>query len=152
MLNPYKYVNWKTVKKIPSTTHMHIMNQEALDNGYKYGIRHFPISNYYPSAPYNKNPRPSDFKLNQTWPCRRGDETVSPPINWNDIITWADEFDEPYKSNFPFAEDSKSVYTNIPDDVILSANAEHHGFNNLGAHICCPGSSFVSGNFNTFAF
>ncbi len=148
MLNPYKNVNWESVKKIPSSTHMHIRNQEALENGYKYGIRHFPISNYYPSVPYNKNPKLSDFKLNQTWPCRRGDETISPPINWNNIITWADELDEPYKSTFPFTESPKSVYTDVPDDVIISANAEHHRFSNSGAHICCPGSSFSSGNFD----
>ena len=44
---------------------MHIVNQENLDNGYRYGVRHFPISNYYPSAPYDANTRLSDFRLRQ---------------------------------------------------------------------------------------
>ena len=52
MINPYKCLDWQSVSKIGSATHMHIANQKELDNGYKYGIRHFPISNYYPSAPY----------------------------------------------------------------------------------------------------
>ena len=63
MLNPYKYIDWQSVSKIGSANHMHILSQKILDNGYKHGIRHFPISNYYPSAPYDANTRPSDFRL-----------------------------------------------------------------------------------------
>ena len=52
MINPYESVNWETVYKVVSASHMHLTNQDAFDNAYqKGGIRHFPISNYYPSAP-----------------------------------------------------------------------------------------------------
>ena len=114
--------------------------------GYRYGIRHFPISNYYPSAPYDADTRPSDFRLRQHWPARRTDGgIVEPPVNWNDIITWMDELDEPYRSHLPFAEVGPA-FSNIPDDAILSPNAEHHGFTNSNAHICSPGSTIISGN------
>ena len=65
MINPYEGVNWQSAIRVPSATHMHIVNQENLDNGYRYGVRHFPISNYYPSAPYDANTRLSDFRLRQ---------------------------------------------------------------------------------------
>ena len=128
---------------------MHIVNQENLDNGYRYGVRHFPISNYYPSAPYDANTRLSDFRLRQWWGTIRDGRRLDPPINWNDIITWEHELEEPYRTNFPFAE-TEPVYTDIPEDVILSHNAEHHGFTNSSAHICSPGSSFASGTFDVY--
>jgi hypothetical protein len=148
MINPYQEVDWKTVKRVASATHMHIKDRETLENGYKYGLRHFPISNYYPSAPYNRNPRLSDFKLKQSWSCQCNGKLISPPINWNNIITWNDELEEEAKQNLPFTEEDAPFFTNMPDDIIISANAEHHGFNNSDAHICCPGSSFASGNFD----
>ena len=147
MINPYEGVNWQSAIRVPSATHMHIVNQENLDNGYRYGVRHFPISNYYPSAPYDANTRLSDFRLRQWWGTVRDGRRLDPPINWNDIITWEDELEEPYRSDFPFAE-TEPVYTDIPEDVILSHNAEHHGWTNSSAHICSPGSSFASGTFD----
>ena len=135
MINPYEGVNWQSAIKVPSATHMHIVNQENLDNGYRYGVRHFPISNYYPSAPYDANTRLSDFRLRQWWGTVRDGRRLDPPINWNDIITWEHELEESYRTDFPFAE-TEPVYTDIPEDVILSRNAEHHGFTNSRAHIC----------------
>ena len=146
MLNPYANVDWDAVQRIGSATHMHIMSQADLENGYRHGIRHFPISNYYPSAPYDADTRVSDFRLRQHWPARRTDGTaLEPPVNWNEVITWADELDEPYRSSLPFGE-SGPVFGDIPDDVVISPNAEHHGFSNSPAHICSPGSTFISGN------
>tara|TARA_Y100000588_G_scaffold242060_1_gene256121 strand:- start:118 stop:1275 length:1158 start_codon:yes stop_codon:yes gene_type:complete len=146
MINPYEGINWQSVMRIGSATHMHLTDQQALNNGYKYGIRHFPISNYYPSAPYDADTRPSDFRLRQHWSARRTDGgIVEPPVNWNDIITWQDELDEPYRSELPFTE-GEAAFSNIPEDIILSPNAEHHGFTNSQAHICSPGSTFISGN------
>ena len=52
MGNPYADVNWKKTLRVPSATHMHIMSQSHLENGYKFGIRYFPISNYYFSSGY----------------------------------------------------------------------------------------------------
>ena len=146
MFNPYENINWPSVMRVGSATHMHMTRQCDLDNAYKYGIRHFPISNYYPSAPYDAQTRPSDFYLHQHWPAKKSDGTqLEPPVNWNDIITWGHELDEPYQSRLPFKQ-GELAFTNIPDDVIISPNAEHHGFSNSEAHICCPGSTFISGN------
>lgn len=147
MLNPYQDVDWKNVQRVASATHMHLRSQEHLDNGYRYGIRHFPMSNYYPSVPYDADTRLSDFRLHQWWPAKRDGELVEPPINWNEIITWQDELEEPYRSEFPFKE-AEPVFSTIPPNVILSHNAEHHGFTNSNAHICSPGSSFESGTFD----
>jgi len=146
MINSYEEINWQSVMKIGSATHMHMTDQQTLNNGYKYGIRHFPISNYYPSAPYSSTTRPSDFWLRQHWPARMNDgKMLKPPINWNHIITWQDELDEPYRSQLPVS-DGELAFTDIPEDAIISPNAEHHGFSNSKSHICCPGSSFTSGN------
>ncbi|MBT3342747.1 MAG: hypothetical protein HN712_13585 [Gemmatimonadetes bacterium] len=147
MHNPYAGVNWDQARLIPSASHMHLANQSHLENAYQFGIRHFPISNYYPSAPYDAKTRLSDFRLQQWWPATRDGRRMVPPINWNDIVDWSDELDEPYRSQVPFGE-TEPVYTAIPDDAILSHNAEHHGFSNSQAHICSPGSSFASGTFD----
>lgn len=147
MTNPYQGIDWESVLRVPSATHMHINNQDNLENGYRFGIRHFPISNYYPSVPYNAATRQSDFQLRHNWPVMQDGEQLEPPINWNEIITWADELDEPYRSDFPFDE-TEPVYSHIPSDIIVSSNAEHHGFTNSNCHICSPGSSFASGTFD----
>jgi hypothetical protein len=149
MINPYQDINWQSVARITSASHMHIPNQNALENGYKHRIRHFPISNYYPSAPYDANTRLSEFRLRQHWPAQLTDGTIiDPPVNWNDIITWPDQLDEPYRSELPFNE-TDLVFSTIPQGVILSPNAEHHSFTNSPrCHICCPGSTFISGNFD----
>jgi hypothetical protein len=146
MNNPYSGVDWTSALRVASATHMHVPDQKTLENGHRFGIRHFPVSNYYPSVPYDAKTRPGDFRLRQHWPARRSEgQTLPPPVNWNDIISWKDELEEPYRSEIPFGED-EPYFTDVPDDVIISANAEHHGFTNSHAHICSPGSSFASGN------
>ncbi len=147
MHNPYARVDWKKVSRVPSASHMHLVNQRQLDNAYRYGIRHFPISNYYPSAPYRADTRLSDFKLRQWWPAIRDGKRIDPPIDWNGIIDWQDELADEYRSQLPFQE-TDPTYSAIPSDAILSSNAEHHGFCNSQAHTCSPGSSFASGTFD----
>lgn len=147
MHNPYAGVDWEAVRRVPSASHMHLVNQGHLSNAYRHGIRHFPISNYYPSVPYRADTRLSDFRLRQWWPARREGTRIEPPIDWNTIVDWQDELEEPYSSQLPFQE-TEPTYTAIPDDAILSSNAEHHGFSNSNAHICSPGSSFASGTFD----
>ncbi len=148
MIDPYAAVDWNTVHRIGSANHMHITSQKALDNGYRYGIRHFPLSNYYPSAPYDAGTRPSDFRLRQHWPARRVDGgTIDPPIDWNDIITWQEEIEAPYRSELPFTEGGPA-FNRVPADILFSPNGEHHSFTNSRSHICCPGSAFTSGNFD----
>ena len=146
MQNPYAGIDWTSVQRLGSATHMHMASQDALANGYRHGIRHFPMSNYYPSAPYDAETRLSDFQLHQHWPARRNDGTVlAPPINWNQVITWQAELDAPYRARLPFRH-SGPVFSEVPEDILMSPNAEHHGFSNSGIHVCSPGSLFVSGN------
>ena len=102
MYNPYENVNWSNVRRVPSATHMHLMSQSHFENGYRFGMRHFPISNYYPSAPYDATTRQSDFRLRQWWPATRDGKRIDPPINWNDIIDWSGEVEEEYRLDFPF--------------------------------------------------
>jgi len=144
--NPYAHVDWASDLRVGSATHMHMTSQARLDNAYRHGIRHFPMSNYYPSAPYTARTRVSDFWLSQDWPARlENGDSLAPPINWNDVITWRDELDEPYRSQLP-VEETEPLFPHVPDDAIISPNAEHHGFTNSTSHICSPGSAFTSGN------
>lgn len=124
---------------------MHATDQAQLENICRHGIRHLAISNYYPSAPWGPDTRLSDFRLRQHWPARRNGEPLPPPINWNELITWQDELDEPNRSDLPFT-DGPLAYSSIPEGVIFSPNAEHHSFTNSGSHICSPGSRFASGS------
>ncbi|MBN1943082.1 MAG: hypothetical protein JW849_07285 [Phycisphaerae bacterium] len=150
MLNPYRNVNWADVHRVPSTTHLHCKTQKELDNAYARGIRHFSISNYYPSAPYNAETRISDFWFHQTWGVpKRDGEMLSPPIDWTKVITWKDELDEEWRNTIPTGQ-TEPVFSHIPSDVILSNNAEHHGFADeaRSLHVTSPGSTYCSGNIN----
>jgi len=78
MKNPYAEINWDTVLRVGSASHMHMVNQEQFENGYKHGLRHFQISNYYPSVPYKADTKLSDFKLRQHWPVNWNGEEIEP--------------------------------------------------------------------------
>lgn len=97
MRNPYANVDFTNDIRVPSFTHCHVSTQGVFNNTYSKGYKHMPISNYYPSAPFDP-----------------------------------------------------TGYT-IPNDVILSPNAEHHNFSfaqyttNL-IHMCSLGSTFSSGS------
>lgn len=51
MINPYSEVNWETYQHITSVSHAHITEQAHFENAYAEGVKHFAISNYYPSVP-----------------------------------------------------------------------------------------------------
>ena len=110
---------------MPSATHMHLGNQTQLENAYRYGIRHFPISNYYPSVPYDDNTWRSDFTLRQWWPVTRDGRRIEPPINWNDIVSWQDELEEPHRSQLPFEETDRagSISRRLPQVAAVLALA-----------------------------
>ena len=93
MKNPYEGIDWDSIEHVGSLSHAHITTQTALEYGCRNRIRHFAISNYYPSAPYDEDTKLSDFKLRQHWPARytSGQGELDPPINWNDLITWKDD-------------------------------------------------------------
>ena len=54
--NPYAGVDWDSIEYLHSVSHQHSGHSESeimrtLDALWKMGIRHFPLSNYYPSRP-----------------------------------------------------------------------------------------------------
>lgn len=51
MLNPYQDVTWETALKTVSVSHAHAKTNKHFDRLYNGGVRHFAISNYYPSKP-----------------------------------------------------------------------------------------------------
>lgn len=54
MRNPYENVVWDSIMEIPSLSHAHCVKDrtDRFMMYYNGGIRHFGISNYYPSEPY----------------------------------------------------------------------------------------------------
>lgn len=52
IINPYQSINWNTINRIVSTSHAHGRSQKAFNNGVSGGLRHFALSNYYPSEPF----------------------------------------------------------------------------------------------------
>lgn len=148
MLNPYEDVDWKNALRITSTTHMHMTSQEHLDTAYRYGVRHFAVSNYYPSVPTRPDSRRSDYRLHHDWPIQRHGKPMELPVNWNDIIDWQEELECEIKDELPFKK-TAPMFSSIPPDTAWSPNAEHHGFTDTGAHITCPGSLFRSGTFDS---
>lgn len=52
MINPYAETDWTTAKKVASISHAHARAQTYFNNLVAGGIRHFAISNYYPSEPF----------------------------------------------------------------------------------------------------
>lgn len=97
MRNPYANVDFANAIRVPSFTHCHVSTQGVLNNALSKGYKHLPISNYYPSAPFDP-----------------------------------------------------TGYT-VPNDVIISPNAEHHNFTfaqytTAMIHMCSLGSTFSSGS------
>jgi len=165
--NPYEGIDWKKIMYVPSASHVHIESQEKLDKIYNdFKLRHIPISNYYPSAPYypaekvkynqflvqnfeqlynSDNSKPG----NEKW---ENGKLIPGPIDWNKIIMdadkgWYNELPQNVKERLPI-KTGDYIYKKIPQDVIISPNAEHHGFTNAPLHACAPGSLYSSGNFD----
>ena len=168
VVNPYEGINWSSVQHIPSATHVHITNQEKLDkivNQFK--LRHIPISNYYPSAPYYPadSIRENQFIVKQDFQVMYNSDTTKKgrarwedaksmkgPFDWNNIMSnknsgWASTLPEEQRKQLPFKLGGK-VFPNIPKDVIISPNAEHHSFTNTSLHANAIGSMYSSGTFD----
>lgn len=165
--NPYQSVNWKRVRHVPSASHIHVTDQVALDKAYgEMKLRHIPISNYYPSAPYYplKNIREGQFRVSQDFGVIYNAEPLegrerwakgqmlAGPLQWNKIIMdektgWYKELPEEIQKQMPFTL-GKLAFPNIPSDVIISPNAEHHSFTNSSLHANSPGSMYTSGSFD----
>lgn len=159
--NPYAGVKWDRINHIPSTSHIHITTQEMLHAIYNdCGIRHLPISNYYPSAPYYPihQIRKDQFKVKQEFAVmfsakdKNGSRLEKGPVYWNDVIMdknkgWYHKLPEALKEQLPFTEGGR-LFTDIPGDLIVSPNAEHHSFINSRLHANSLGSMYSSGTFD----
>lgn len=166
--NPYAQVNWDSFQQIASASHVHINDQEKLDKiVQQFKLRHIPISNYYPSAPYYPADkiRKDQFMVKQDFELMYNSDTAGKgrerwvnakvmkgPFAWNDIIMdkengWYASLPEEKQKLLPFKEGER-VFTNIPDNVIISPNAEHHSFTNSSLHANAVGSLYSSGTFD----
>lgn len=159
--NPYQNIDWGKVDYIPSTSHIHIEDQQTLDRAvYEWGYRHLPVTSYYPSVPYYpiSEIRENQFRVKQDFGVMRFPEDGEPyyvegPIEWNKIIMdketgWYDSLPEERKKELPF-EVGDYIFKNIPEDVIFSPNAEHFSFTNINnIDICALGSLYSSGTFD----
>jgi hypothetical protein len=152
--NPYEEVEWGTCKHICSTSHIHITTQKQLETAYSGGLRHFAPSNYYPSAPYYPldKMREGQFKVKQEHQVVVKGHLKQGPFEWNEIILdkkngWYEKLDADLQKNIPFKM-GDYIFTNIPNDIVVSPNAEHHSFTNTRAHINSLGSMYHSGTFD----
>jgi hypothetical protein len=166
--NPYAGVQWDKIKYIASASHVHVENQDKLDKIYhQFGLRHIPISNYYPSAPtyplkeirYNQYAVQQNFGLVYNGDgSKRGNERWAEgqfkegPFRWNEIMmkgshAWFNELPADLQARLPL-QLGDFIFKNIPPDIIVSPNAEHHSFTNAPLHSNAIGSMYSSGNFD----
>lgn len=163
--NPYEGIDWEMFKQIASTTHVHITDQTKLDKICRnLKLKHIPISNYYPSAPYYPPAKiltdqymvrqdfgvMYDINYKKSGGFRNG-QYIKGPLEWNKIIMdpvsgWYDQLPEERKKEIPFVVKGP-VFTNIPEDVIFSPNSEQVDFTNSNLHANALGSTFSSGLF-----
>jgi hypothetical protein len=166
--NPYAEVRWENAQQITSTSHVHIETQAKLDRYYhEFGLRHIPISNYYPSAPTYpiKAIKLNQYRVEQDFglvynpdATKQGDQRwadghfVDGPFRWNDLImrghdAWVQELPAELQGKLPF-QVGDFIFKNVPEDIIVSPNAEHHNFTNSRLHANSLGSLYSSGNFD----
>ena len=152
--NPYEKVNWETARHICSTSHIHMTGQKHMDDAYAGGLRHFAPSNYYPSVPYYHldKIRRNQFRVQQEHAVVVNGKLRQGPFNWNQIIMdeatgWHGELDPSLKKKLPF-QAGDGLFDDIPADIVVSPNAEHHGFTDTDAHINSLGSFYSSGTFD----
>lgn len=161
--NPYAHVDWDGVLRIGSTTHVHVQDQKELEQAYVgMGLRHLPISNYYPSVPYYPvdSLRMGQFRVSQDIevqfkpPGAEQPQALKETIHWNTLIMdpesgWYDQLPEELQQELPF-EAGELAFTDVPVDLIFSPNAEHHSFTNTELHANSVGSLYASGTFDAW--
>lgn len=149
--NPYKNINWESVRQIASCTHMHCTTEEAFQRYVDAGLEFAILSNYYPSAPYfplaaiHKN----TFRCRQKGYFYKG-EWKKDVLDINGLITsWKETLGEEERALLPF-EEGERMFPVIPEGLLEGPNAEHHWFTDAGVwlHICSPGSLLASGQFD----
>ncbi|WP_207398044.1 hypothetical protein [Bremerella alba] len=149
---PYANLNWDSVQAIGSVTHAHCRSQRSLDLLCRRGLRHLAISNYYPSAPCKPDERIGQYNVGQDFGTVPGEGYVHRQFRWNEIIQdpksgWYDKLPAGLQERMPF-EVGGPCFTQIPSDVIICPNAEHHSMTDHNGHFNAVGSEFRSGTFD----
>ncbi len=149
---PYTSVDWDHCHTIGSVSHAHCRSQTSLDLLCRRGLKHLAISNYYPSAPCTPTERIGQFQVQQDFATVAGEGYVRRNFAWNEILTdpehgWTDEISSSLRDKLPF-ETGGPCFTEIPTDVILCPNAEHHSMTDSRGHFNAIGSEFASGTFD----
>ncbi|TWU20150.1 hypothetical protein Pla52o_46640 [Novipirellula galeiformis] len=149
---PYAEVTWDHCRHVGSVSHAHCRSQKSLDLLCRRGLTHLAISNYYPSAPCTPTERIGQFKVGQDFGTVANEGYVRREFAWNDIIRdpengWFDKLSQKRQDSMPF-EVGGPCFTQIPSDVILCPNAEHHSMTDSNGHFNAVGSQFASGTFD----
>lgn len=149
---PYAGIDWTGVQTIGAVTHAHCRSQRSLDLLCRRGLRHLAISNYYPSAPCKPDERIGQYNVGQDFGTIAEEGYVRRRFDWNDIIRhpntgWYDQLPATQQEKMPF-EVGGPCFSQIPTDVIICPNAEHHSMTDTNGHFNAVGSEFSSGTFD----
>lgn len=150
--NPYSGIDWSTIRQIGSGTHIHCRSQRAFDILYRRGLRHLAISNYYPSVPCTADEVTGQYHVEQTFGTTKTAGYSRNTFRWNDILTdaetgWERDLPPELQAALPFKTGPR-IFADLPDDVIICPNAEHHSLTDSGGHFNSVGSRFSSGTFD----
>ena len=154
---PYDGLDWSACHQINTTSHGHCMNQAALDCYLKHNFGFMTISNYYPGAPTmpGKTIRRWHYRVHHDHPVVVNGKRTDGPFDWNEIVKpLVGELDEKFRKQYPFTE-GDLMFPNWPDGMLEAPNGEHYGFKMADGtpawslHLCCPGSAFMSGTFDS---
>lgn len=158
--NPYAGIDWAKVFQLNGATHMHAPSEAVLDAAVKHGIEFFTISNYHPAAPTWPGAtarRPRGLPVSD-WPLVVNGRLTKGPFDWNKLVASWMEHPEQVKGRrtlpYPFKE-GPLLYPHWPKGRLEAPNAEHaqfrfrDGTSTRKLHLCCPGSAFASGTFDS---
>lgn len=149
---PYAGIDWDGVESIGSVTHAHCRSQRSLDMLCRRGLKHLAISNYYPSAPCKPDERIGQYNVSQDFGTIPGAGYVRRSFHWNEIIRdpktgWYDDLPVHLQEKLPFVVEGP-CFSQIPADVMICPNAEHHSMTDTNGHFNAVGSEFCSGTFD----
>lgn len=150
--NPYVGIDWSMIRQVGSGTHIHCRSQRAFEILYRRGLRHLAISNYYPSVPCTADEVSGQYEVEQSFGTTTNEGYARKTFRWNEILThaetgWAHELPQELQASLPFKTGAR-IFADLPDDVIICPNAEHHSLTDSGGHFNSVGSRFSSGTFD----
>lgn len=149
---PYSNVVWEDAQQVRSVSHAHCRSQTSMNLLCRRGLTHLAISNYYPSVPCRIDERVGEYKVSQSFATVDGKYKTGETFLWNNIIRdtetgWFDSLPVGLRDAMPFKMGSR-CFTEVPTDVIICPNAEHHSMTDSRGHFNGLGSLFASGTFD----